>query len=395
MEFPHLAAADRGEPVRHDLPRALLLLLVADRRGACSPRTACALFDVEELPTHGGSLRIYGCHAEDDAQAGRATRCASCAAREERARARPTSTTYVAFGAARAAGQARAPRVPDRPQARGQAHRRLRRAGKGNTLLNYCGIGTDFLDYTVDRSPHKQGRFLPGTHIPIRAPEAIARDAARRRPHPALEPARRDHGAASVRPRVGRAVRRARARARAAAVRFTETPLAGAFVVELERSPTSAAASRARSTSTSSRRTASTPPSCSATRRSTRGAARCAACTTRPSPHGEAKLVRCTRGAIYDVVVDLRPDSPTYRRWFGAELSADNGAHALHPARARARLPDARGRLPRSTTRCRHHYVPEQARGVRWDDPAFGDRVAARRDPIVSERDRQYADFAP
>jgi len=46
--------------------------------------------------------------------------------------------------------------------------------GKGNTLLNYCGIRTDFLDYTVDRSPHKQGRFTPGTHIPILAPEQIA-----------------------------------------------------------------------------------------------------------------------------------------------------------------------------------------------------------------------------
>ena len=44
---------------------------------------------------------------------------------------------------------------------------------KGNTLLNYCGIGTDFLDYTVDRSPHKQGHFLPGTHIPIYSPERI------------------------------------------------------------------------------------------------------------------------------------------------------------------------------------------------------------------------------
>jgi hypothetical protein len=46
--------------------------------------------------------------------------------------------------------------------------------GKGNTLLNYCGIRTDFLDYTVDRSPHKQGKFLPGTHIPVHAPEKIA-----------------------------------------------------------------------------------------------------------------------------------------------------------------------------------------------------------------------------
>jgi len=48
--------------------------------------------------------------------------------------------------------------------------------GKGNTLLNYCGIGPDFLDFTVDRNPYKQGRFLPGTHVPIHAPEHLARE---------------------------------------------------------------------------------------------------------------------------------------------------------------------------------------------------------------------------
>ena len=60
-----------------------------------------------------------------------------------------------------------------RRQERGQARRRLRGAGKGNTLLNFCGIRTDFLDYTVDRSPHKQGRYTPGTHIPICDPDRI------------------------------------------------------------------------------------------------------------------------------------------------------------------------------------------------------------------------------
>ena len=54
-----------------------------------------------------------------------------------------------------------------------QAHRRLRRARQGNTLLNYCGIRIDFVEYTVDRNPYKHGRFLPGTHIPIHAPEKI------------------------------------------------------------------------------------------------------------------------------------------------------------------------------------------------------------------------------
>ena len=60
--------------------------------------------------------------------------------------------------------------------------------GKGNTLLNYCGIRTDLLEYTVDRNPYKQGKFLPGTHIPIYAPERIEEDAARLHPDPAVEP---------------------------------------------------------------------------------------------------------------------------------------------------------------------------------------------------------------
>jgi hypothetical protein len=58
--------------------------------------------------------------------------------------------------------------------------------GKGNTLLNYCGIRTDFLDFTVDRNPYKQGKYLPGTHIPIYRPDKIVRQAGLR-PHPALE----------------------------------------------------------------------------------------------------------------------------------------------------------------------------------------------------------------
>ena len=59
------------------------------------------------------------------------------------------------------------------------------------------------------------------------------------------------------------------------------------------------------------------------------------------APHGEAKLVRCTRGAIFDVAVDLRPDSPSHLRWFGVELSADNGRALFVPGRMRSRVPDA------------------------------------------------------
>jgi 2-polyprenyl-3-methyl-5-hydroxy-6-metoxy-1,4-benzoquinol methylase len=130
------------------------------------------LFDVEELPTHGGSLRIYARHVEDETKQ---VSAAAVALRErELARGLDRLDTYGHFeeqvketkrqllaflieakrGAKRIAGYG-AP-------------------GKGNTLLNYCGIRTDFLDYTVDRSPHKQGRFTPGTRIPILAPEQIA-----------------------------------------------------------------------------------------------------------------------------------------------------------------------------------------------------------------------------
>ena len=89
------------------------------------------------------------------------------------------------------------------------------------------------------------------------------------------------------------------------------------------------------------------------------------------APHGEAKLVRCTRGAIYDVAVDLRPDSPSYLRWFGVELSADNGRALFVPegcAHGFQTLVDASEVLYQIST----PYVPDAARGVRWDDPAFG-----------------------
>ena len=83
------------------------------------------------------------------------------------------------------------------------------------------------------------------------------------------------------------------------------------------------------------------------------------------APHAEAKLVRCTRGALYDVCLDLRPDSPTFRRWTAATLTEDNG-DAL--------------------------YVPEAAGGVRYDDPAFG-IVWPEPVRVVHERDAAYPDF--
>ena len=162
------------------------------------------LFDVEELPTHGGSLRIYARHAEDAREAETDARRGAARARA-RGRARPARDLPRASPSRSSATKRALLELPDR-----RASERARRVvgygapAKGNTLLNYCGVRTDFLDYTVDRSPHKQGRFLPGTRIPIHAPERIARDAARLRADPAVEPARRDRRADGAHPRVGR-----------------------------------------------------------------------------------------------------------------------------------------------------------------------------------------------
>jgi dTDP-4-dehydrorhamnose 3,5-epimerase len=110
-------------------------------------------------------------------------------------------------------------------------------------------------------------------------------------------------------------------------------------------------------------------------------------------PHGEAKLVRCVRGSIWDVGVDLRPESDSYREWHAVELSAENRRGLYLPAGL------AHG-FQTLTDDCEVHYlmghvyVPEAARGVRWDDPAFAIRwPAPQGERTISERDRSHADF--
>ena len=166
-------AADRRQPVRHDLPRALLVLLVLDRRGACSRRHGLRLFDVEELPTHGGSLRIYGCHA-DDARQAETERAVELLAREERRglrrRSRPTSRSAERV-------------IEDKRADRLEFLIELKRAGKrivgygapakGNTLLNYCGIGT--------RLPRLHGRPATRTSRATCCPARTSRSARPRR----------------------------------------------------------------------------------------------------------------------------------------------------------------------------------------------------------------------
>jgi dTDP-4-dehydrorhamnose 3,5-epimerase len=112
-------------------------------------------------------------------------------------------------------------------------------------------------------------------------------------------------------------------------------------------------------------------------------------------PHGESKLVRCVRGAIFDVAVDLREDSPSFCAWHGAKLSAENG-HALYIP------PGLAHGFQTLTDDCEviyqmgHRYVPEAASGVRYDDSAFAiDWPEPQGDRIVSARDASYPDFLP
>ena len=110
-------------------------------------------------------------------------------------------------------------------------------------------------------------------------------------------------------------------------------------------------------------------------------------------PHGEDKMVRCITGAIYDAIVDLRPGSPTYRQWFGVELSAANRLMLYVPkgfAHGYQSLTDGSEVLYMVT----QFYTPGAERGLRWNDPAFGIAWPLP-DPILSEKDAAAPDFTP
>jgi SAM-dependent methyltransferase len=130
------------------------------------------LFDVDEIPTHGGSLRIYGRHAGPDGPAV-TDRVRELLAREAAAGLQ-TIETYTSFRADVEENKRGLLEFLIAAKREGKTVVGYGAPGKGNTLLNYCGIRTDFLDYTVDRNPYKHGMFLPGTRVPIHPTERIA-----------------------------------------------------------------------------------------------------------------------------------------------------------------------------------------------------------------------------
>jgi SAM-dependent methyltransferase len=170
FEFPHLARLLEGlqyDTIYHEHYSYFSLTSIR----AIFEAHGLKVVDVEELASHGGSLRVYGAHAGDERDPSPAV--AELIGREESEGLREPDR-YRRF----------AEDVEESKRALLEVLIELRRTGKqvvgygapgkGNTLLNYCGIRTDFLDYTVDRNPYKHGRFTPGTHIPILPPERIA-----------------------------------------------------------------------------------------------------------------------------------------------------------------------------------------------------------------------------
>ena len=169
FEFPHLERLIVGgqfDTIYHEHLCYFSLLAVAP----VFARHGLEVFDVEELPTHGGSLRLYVRHAADGPPSARMTALRD----REIAGGLRELQTYAGF-AERACEAKRG--LLDFLIGEKRAGRRIvayGAAAKGATLLNYCGVGADFIDYVVDRNPHKQGRYLPGARIPIFPPERIA-----------------------------------------------------------------------------------------------------------------------------------------------------------------------------------------------------------------------------
>lgn len=173
LEIPHVQRLIEGnqfDTIYHE-HFSYWSLLTLD---AMARRLGLVLYDVEELSTHGGSLRVYLAHAG----AGRVPSPAVAALlASERAAGFDRVETYERFEAAARQTKRDLLRFMLAARDEGRTIAGYGAPGKGNTLLNYCGIGRDFLDFTVDRNVHKHGRFTPGMHIPILPVEAI--DAAR------------------------------------------------------------------------------------------------------------------------------------------------------------------------------------------------------------------------
>jgi len=170
MEFPHLMQLmmqNQFDTIYHE-HFSYFSLITAERIFFAHK---LILFDVEELPTHGGSLRVYGRHADDNSKP--ETERFARLKKKEIDSGFTRMEHYCTFGERAKETKRKLLEFLIKAKREGKVIAGYGAPGKGNTLLNYCGIRTDFIDFTVDRNPYKQGKYLPGTHIPILEPQKI------------------------------------------------------------------------------------------------------------------------------------------------------------------------------------------------------------------------------
>jgi hypothetical protein len=170
MEFPHLLRLmkeNQFDTIYHE-HFSYFSFIAVERIFA---KHGLVIFDVQELPTHGGSLRIYARHDENGIYS--VTDNVVGLRQQEERQGFSHSETYSSFSEQVKETKRKLLSFLIEAKRSGKTIVGYGAPAKGNTLLNYCGIRTDFVDYTVDLSPHKQGLYLPGTRIPIYSPDRI------------------------------------------------------------------------------------------------------------------------------------------------------------------------------------------------------------------------------
>jgi len=170
MEFPHLMKLmdeNQFDTIYHE-HFSYFSFITVERIFTSHGLT---IFDVDELSTHGGSLRIYARHSEDRSKS--ISQKVSDLKKREEVAGFSHLESYLSFSEKVKETKRKILSFLLEAKQKGKSIVAYGAAAKGNTLLNYCGIRSDFIDYIVDRSPHKQGHYLPGTHLPILSPDKI------------------------------------------------------------------------------------------------------------------------------------------------------------------------------------------------------------------------------
>jgi hypothetical protein len=172
IEFPHLLnllKQRQFDTIYHEHYSYFSLIAIS----AVLRKHGLEIFDCSELATHGGSLRIYVCHEEADRPVG--SKVAEILAHEMDYGIREPET-YLEFARQVANIRQELRDFLNSCKQQGQTVAAYGAAAKGNTLLNYCAVGSDLISFVADRSPHKQGKYLPGSHIPVCEPQRISTD---------------------------------------------------------------------------------------------------------------------------------------------------------------------------------------------------------------------------